>query len=211
MTEELALDEGGGESGAVHLDEDAIAPGALRVDRLSHQLLTCPRFAQDEHGGVRGRHPLHLEQDAPQGDALADDVLESLGGEDVLAEILVLCLETLVQRLDLCESRAQRPLVLSAQEGTGEDFAHEAQAVDERLRPRALCAHGAEREHAEESAPALDRKDGGGLLAKPAPRPPIAGRLRREIAGSGEDERDARVNNLSPEPGEIELRGAEWT
>jgi len=159
------------------------------VDRLGHQLLARPRLAQDEDCRVRGRHLLHLEQDAPQGHALADDVLEALGRESLLAEVLVLRLETLVQRLDFGESRVQLALVLAAQEGAGEDLAHEAQAIDERLRPRTLHAYGAEGEHAEELPSALDREDGGGLLAKPAPRLPITGRLRREIALSGKDER----------------------
>ena len=55
VAEQLALDEAGGDRGAVHLDEQALAPRAGLVDRARDQLLAGAGLARDEDGGVRAR------------------------------------------------------------------------------------------------------------------------------------------------------------
>src|SRR5207253_6902046 len=52
VAEELALQQAGGDGGAVELDERASAPGAQRVDQAADQLLARARLAPDEDGRV---------------------------------------------------------------------------------------------------------------------------------------------------------------
>ena len=77
MAKQLALEEPGGNCGAVELDEGASAPGAVRVDQVGDQLLARSRLAPDEHDGVGGCHGPDQAEHSPERQTRADD---SVGG-----------------------------------------------------------------------------------------------------------------------------------
>src|SRR5438105_6398083 len=54
VAEELALQELGGDGGAVERHEEALAPRAQAVDRARHQLLAGARLAGQQHGAAGG-------------------------------------------------------------------------------------------------------------------------------------------------------------
>src|SRR5437016_5657698 len=76
VAEELALQEAGGDGGAVELDERATAPGAERVDQAADQLLASSRLAPDEDGRIRRGHTLDPTDDSPERQAPADDPVD---------------------------------------------------------------------------------------------------------------------------------------
>ena len=76
VAEELALQEAGGDGGAVELDERATAPGAERVDQAADQLLASSRLAPDEDGRIRRGHTLDQTDDSPERQAPADDSMD---------------------------------------------------------------------------------------------------------------------------------------
>ncbi len=67
VAEQLALDEPGGEGGAVDLDQRLGRTTAVGMDRPGDQLLAGPGLAADQHGGVGRRHPADLVEHGQQG------------------------------------------------------------------------------------------------------------------------------------------------
>src|SRR5205807_1472378 len=57
VAEQLAFEQGLGDRGAVEADERSLAAWAGKVDGAGDQLLARPRFAANQHGGVRRRNP----------------------------------------------------------------------------------------------------------------------------------------------------------
>ena len=55
VSEELALDDVGGELGAMKLHEALVPPRRELVDRLRDQLFSRARLPVDQHGGLGGR------------------------------------------------------------------------------------------------------------------------------------------------------------
>ena len=55
MPEQLALEQGLGDGGAVDRDKRAVGAWAVAMNSAGHELLAGPAFAGDEHGRVRGR------------------------------------------------------------------------------------------------------------------------------------------------------------
>ena len=72
-TEQLALEERGGNRRAVHAHHRPFAPPAQLVNFGGEQLLTGPGFAEQQHGGIGGRHLPDLLHDLADGGALSDD------------------------------------------------------------------------------------------------------------------------------------------
>ena len=64
MPEQLGLEQGLGERGAVEGDERACRPRAVAVERARHQLLAGTGLTGDQHRDVRGRHLLDEVIDA---------------------------------------------------------------------------------------------------------------------------------------------------
>ena len=191
---------GGGQGGAVHLDQHAVAPPALGVDRLGHDLLARPRLAEEQHRRVRGRDLFDLKQDAPQRDTLTHDVVQPFSVEASRAEILVFRLDPLAQGLHLGQGGAQLVLVLAPQQGAGEHLADEAEAMKDRLRPRPLPQCGAERHGAKKSISDHDREERHGLHTEGSQRLEIAGGLWRNVAQTGDDHRHALLDELLEDP-----------
>jgi hypothetical protein len=73
MPEELALEEGVGECGAVDGDEGVAAAGAALVDCAGDQLLAGAGLSGDEHRGARGGGPGRELQHVPHGAAARDE------------------------------------------------------------------------------------------------------------------------------------------
>src|SRR5262249_1106751 len=96
VAEQLALDQAGGQGGAVDFDE-RVAPapawGTGGVDGAGDQLLARARLAGDEHRGVGGGDAADLVQHVQQGGAAADDLLEVVVRLDLFLEVQVLLLE----------------------------------------------------------------------------------------------------------------------
>jgi hypothetical protein len=81
----------------VHRDERAVGPVRLAVNEPREQLLARAALAQNEHGGVQLRHPVHEVHDVPHGAARPDQefpvgLLGHLGAErhDLPVEVLAL-------------------------------------------------------------------------------------------------------------------------
>ena len=100
VAEHLAFQQAGGNGGAVQLDERALPARAQVVDGAREQFLAGAGFAVDQHGGIGGRHGLHLLQNGLQRAALADDLLEAVVGADLVFEVDLLLREPRVQFLD---------------------------------------------------------------------------------------------------------------
>jgi hypothetical protein len=89
----LALDQSGGQGGAVELDQRLGRAPGIGVDGPGDQLLAGPRLAVDQHGGVGRRHPADLLQHGQQRRGTTDDLLEVMNRLDLLLEVEVLLLE----------------------------------------------------------------------------------------------------------------------
>src|ERR1043166_9926535 len=76
MTKQLAFQEAQGNRRAIELDEGAIGPGTVLVDRSRNELLARAGFTINKHGGVRRRHDLDLFQYSPQSGARTHDIIE---------------------------------------------------------------------------------------------------------------------------------------
>ena len=112
VTEELALDEPGRDRAAVHLDERPVAPRAPAVEGPCDELLARPGLAADQDRGVARRDRPDLAQELHQRRMPADDLVEVVRGANLLLEVEVLLLETLLQTSDLGERLRQRALRL---------------------------------------------------------------------------------------------------
>jgi len=101
MAEQLALDQGLGQGGAVQADEGLVAPGRALVQRLRHQLLADPGLAGDQHRQVAGADQVELLEHAPEHRALAQQRPAGLaGGAPVALGLQMFALGPLLQPLD---------------------------------------------------------------------------------------------------------------
>ena len=110
VAEELALDERGGQGGAVELDEGPLPPGAQRVEGVGDEVLAHAGLALEEHGRRGRRHLLDLGQHVAQRVGAAHHALEARLGLHLLAQVGVVGLEPLAQPPDLGERLAERLL-----------------------------------------------------------------------------------------------------
>ena len=92
MAEELALEEGLLEGGAVHGLEAAFGALAELVEGLGAEALAGPGLAQDQDRQVPGRDPVDHAVDPLHGERAADEEPELLAGVGVGAEALELVL-----------------------------------------------------------------------------------------------------------------------
>ena len=76
VAEELALDERGGQGGAVHRDEGPVAPRAVRVKAAGEQLLAGAGLAEEEDRRVGVGHLTDSLQRLAEGGAPPDDLAE---------------------------------------------------------------------------------------------------------------------------------------
>ena len=74
MAEEFTLDQGVGQSGAVHFDQRVVISLAERMQSASDQLLSGAGFPVDQHRGVQLRYELDLRQHAAKILRIPDDV-----------------------------------------------------------------------------------------------------------------------------------------
>src|SRR5690606_10532492 len=93
VAEKLALDEVRRNCAAVDRDKGAIGTRRLLMDRARDELLSRPVVANDQHGGVPGRHLFDEPEDLLHGRRAPDDLLRPLHEETeplVLAQELTL-------------------------------------------------------------------------------------------------------------------------
>ena len=87
MPEQLALDQTGGDGGAVELDEGLVIPTAQAVDRAGDELLPGAGLALNQHGGVRRRYLLHQPHHPLQRRAVPDDLAPASFAVDLLPKV----------------------------------------------------------------------------------------------------------------------------
>jgi len=78
VAEEFALVKLARDRRAIDADERLLAAAAALVDFAGDQFLAGARFAQDQHGSIRGRHQVNLPLQLLEARALADDVAQAL-------------------------------------------------------------------------------------------------------------------------------------
>ena len=88
VAEQLALEQGFGEAGAVDGDELAVAPGAAGVDQPGGQLLAGPRLAVDDHRLARGHDLVEPRVHLLHGGGGADDAVVGLAAHGLGAVAL---------------------------------------------------------------------------------------------------------------------------
>ncbi len=103
VAEQLALQEAGGDGGAVELDERALAAGAQVVKGPGDELLARAGLAADQDGRAGGRDRLDLREHPAQGGALPDDLAEIVLGAGFLFQVGLLLRELVLESLDLLE------------------------------------------------------------------------------------------------------------
>ena len=86
VTEQLALQQGLGQGGAVHGDEGLLGPRTPVMDGPRHQLLSRPRLARYKDRRVRGRHRASQLQGGLHLAVPCDDLAEGEHGLGGLAE-----------------------------------------------------------------------------------------------------------------------------
>ncbi len=95
MTEQLALDQLARERGAVDLEEEPVAPGALIVDRLRDQLFPGSRLPGEQDGRIRAGDLRDTAEDLFDGFGTPDDRVGLSVGPDLQPQGDVLQLESL--------------------------------------------------------------------------------------------------------------------
>ena len=103
MAEQLALPDPLRDRATVDLDERTILAIALVVQCTRDQFLSRPRFAREQHRRLDARDLSHLAQHRAQRFALAHDVTEVDIGANLVLQILVLDLETVLVALNVGE------------------------------------------------------------------------------------------------------------
>ena len=78
MPEQFALQKIEGNGRAIQLHEGPPTARAGIVDRVSNQFLARTRLPKDQHGGIGGRHTLHLREHNVQSRAVTDDLVKSI-------------------------------------------------------------------------------------------------------------------------------------
>ena len=99
------------------------------------QFLAGAGFAVDQHGGIGGRHGLHLLQHAAQRLALADDLFELQLAADFVFEIQLLLRELVLQVGDF----AERQRVFDGDRHLARDLRRETPDRPAKTRSRASC------------------------------------------------------------------------
>jgi hypothetical protein len=95
VSEELALDERGGQRGAVHRDERAVAPRAVRVKGAGEQFLAGAGLPEEQHGRAGVGDLANLLEGRVESGAPPDDFGEVRGLAELGFEIRALGLQTL--------------------------------------------------------------------------------------------------------------------
>ena len=90
VPEQFALQQPGGNGGAVQLDERAIAARTQAVNGARQQLLAGSRFSLDQHGGIGGRDRFNLPEHLAQPFAVTHNVFVAIVEIDFGFEVLLL-------------------------------------------------------------------------------------------------------------------------
>src|SRR6476659_3149662 len=102
VAEQLALQQSGGNGGAVYLHEVSAGPVAEAMDRARDKFFSGSCFSQDQNRSFAGRHSFHLFQDLPKRPTLPNDVLEVERVANFLFQVLLFLPQPLFEGGDLC-------------------------------------------------------------------------------------------------------------
>ena len=153
VAEELALEEGGGDGGAVEGDEGAVGAGAPAVDRAGEALLAGAGLAEEEHGGVGDGDLAGLGGEGPDLRALGalEDAVDLGLGVELAGVLLFLLAQAL-------EGEA----LFGVLEGEAEDLAVGLDELDDGLRV-GLAGGAVEGHDAEGAAGGVEGDDHAGV------------------------------------------------
>src|SRR4051812_13631252 len=87
VSEELTLDQTGGDGAAVDLDQRARAARSAIVDRARYQLLARAGLACYQNCGIRCCDLIDLAQNIRQGPMSANDLIEVVLGADLFLKV----------------------------------------------------------------------------------------------------------------------------
>ena len=99
--EQLALDQPRWQRGAIDLHHQVVATGTEAMDGLGDTFLARAGFAADQHRRARRRDLFDLPQDPLDDGALPGDVVVCVGHPDLGLEVVALCLEPVLEPLNL--------------------------------------------------------------------------------------------------------------
>jgi len=103
VTEQLALQQPGGNRGTIEFHEGPFPSIAEIVQGPRDQLLPAARFTEYQHGRTGGRDGLNLFEHLLQGATVADDLLEVVRGLNFFLEIDLFFGELILERGNLPE------------------------------------------------------------------------------------------------------------
>ena len=132
VAEQLGLEQRGGQRRAVELDERAIMPLAVEMDRARDQLLTGTRLPGDQDRGVGARHPSHFFERLEERWAGPHDLLEIVDRLDLFLQVEVLRLPAgllLLHEHAVGDVDEHRPRVLAVGLGLGPPLDEDRLAV----------------------------------------------------------------------------------
>ncbi len=104
VAEELAFQQPGGNSGAIHLHKRVLAPVAEAVNRAGKQFLAGSGFALDQNRGICRSNRLDLFENLAQASAFAHNIFKSVFEIDLFFEILLLLPKPVTEFCDLAEN-----------------------------------------------------------------------------------------------------------
>ena len=184
--EQLCLDQGGRQGGAVDVHHCSVPAGAQDVDGPGQQLLAGSRLAEEEHRRVGRGHLLGLDQHLSDGGALPQDAAARASHRgDLLSEIQVLLFQPCLQRPHLGQCLLEADRLVPAHEGIGEHLAQEAQPRNQLGRPFPLAPEGADGQGAQGAAGHVQRDRQVGSQADARTEFFLECRLVREVGRRG--------------------------
>ena len=151
VAEELALDEGGGEGGAVDRDERPGVPLAVRVEGAGEQLLAGAGLPEEQDGRGGVGDLADLLHNRLQGRAPPDDLAEVPSLDELRVQVDVLGLQAFAEALVLRQGRPEGELDVPAGKGAGDDLADQPEPRDEVRRPALLAGDRGEHEQADDA------------------------------------------------------------
>ena len=173
--EQLALNEGRRDGGAIDADHHPGAPRAELVNLRGHELFASAGFAEQQDRCTCRCDLSDLIEHAAKGRAVADDVRAPVERAHLALQVLVLVFQPIAQPAHLGERRAQLLVAALSCQHIGEHLCHQAQAVDQIAWPRSFVAHRPEGGYADDAAADQQRHRHGRLRANTEERLAIAG------------------------------------
>jgi hypothetical protein len=156
--EQLALDQRGGDRGAVHAHHRASAPPARVVNLQGEQFFPGAGFPKQQHRGIGRGHLLDLFHHGANRRTPADHLDRSIAIPVARVELRV---TALVEAFHLRDRGARRRVALLTPERLAEQAGQEPELAKVLVGPGPLAPDGTERQRARQPPPGGERHDDG--------------------------------------------------